>query len=360
MIAPTLVGLTSVCLSLPNNFSKSRIVRIFIIFLPIFLFLALRFNYGNDYPAYLATFEEISLLYEMDYNPDRWHAEVGWLFLNRIFSEIGFFPMMALLALINCYIYARLISKFVPQSYYWLAVFFYIFIPENMLVQSSAMRQTVAISLFILATESVINKEFARYLVMLALASLFHTSALLLIPVYALGVVNIRIKKSWIPIFLAGYVALFFYASEMISTIQGSLISEVGFYFERYTIYEDKGTLGSGFGVLFHGFFLILLLYFHDEQNYAGKFLFKISIIGIYLIPFAVEISMFARIGFYFSVFSIVSIPLIAAQIQKQVFRMCFLGLHILYTMWGYFQFFQSPVWRHSFSEYQTILRFIF
>lgn len=360
MIAPTLVGLTSICLSLPNIGIKSKTFRFLLIFTPIFIFLALRYNYGNDFPGYLATFKEIASLYEMDYDPDHWHDEVGWLFLNRLFSRIGFFPMIAVLAFFNCYIYARFISRYVPGHYYWLAVFFYLFNPENMLIQSSAMRQAVAISFFILATESVIKKNLIGYFVAVGLASLFHTSALLLIPVYFIGVANISIRKRSIPIFLTAYISLFFFSEEIVSIMLSSLISEGGGQFERYVIYDGKGTVGSGVGLLFHGLYLILLLYFYEKQSNAGKFFFKMSISSIYLVPFSVEVLMLARIGYYFSVFSIISIPLIAVQIEKQLLRICFVVLHILYALWAYFQFFQNPIWKHAFSEYQTVLRFIF
>ena len=112
----------------------------------IFLFLALRYDYGNDYSAYLKGFLEVNRVETIDYFDKYLHFDPGWIFLCRIFWPFGFFAMMAVLALFNCFVYYRFIRKYVPPVYYWFAVFLYVFNPYFMLVHSSAMRQSLAIS----------------------------------------------------------------------------------------------------------------------------------------------------------------------------------------------------------------------
>ena len=161
----------------------------------IFLFLALRYNYGNDYSAYLKGFLEVNRVETIDYFDKYWHFDPGWIFLCRIFGPFGFFAMMAVLALFNCFVYYRFIRKYVPPAYYWFAVFFYVFNPYFMLVHSSAMRQSLAISLFIFSIDYIYKKDALRYFLCIGLAALFHTSALVLLPIYLLGVFDWKINK---------------------------------------------------------------------------------------------------------------------------------------------------------------------
>ena len=75
-------------------------------FFIIFLFLALRYDYGNDYAGYLDGFYEINKHSWIDYTNTKelFHYEAGWVFLNRLFEPLGFFAMIASLAAFSCYV----------------------------------------------------------------------------------------------------------------------------------------------------------------------------------------------------------------------------------------------------------------
>jgi hypothetical protein len=364
MIAPTIVGISSIIFSIILTSQKTRPISISLAFLPILIFLSLRYNYGNDYKDYFEIFKEISALYEMTYDADYWHSEIGWLFLNRIFSvfgESGFFIIIAVLAIFNCYVYVRFIKKFVPEKYYWLAILLYVFVPDNMLIQSSAMRQSVSISLFILAAEQIINRNILKYAAYIYLGSLFHSSALILLPIYIIGMSNISIKKSWIPFFIGLYIFLFYASNQTIDIIQKLLsTADSESFVRRYSAYEEKGTLGSGLGVIFYGIYLSILLLLHDKESFEVRILYRLVIVGIYLLPFTVQILMLSRVVYYFSIFSIAAIPIIATKITSTKLRIVFIFAHSAYSVLAYRQFFENEIWKKAFSEYNTILGFVF
>ena len=88
-------------------------------FLIIFFFLALRYNFGNDYKGYLTDFLEFNNYDKVSYfNIADFHYEPGWLILCRIFKGPGFFAMVAFLAAFNCMAYYFLIHRYVPRRYY--------------------------------------------------------------------------------------------------------------------------------------------------------------------------------------------------------------------------------------------------
>lgn len=356
MIAPVFLGLLSISISLVLNSVRPIFIKVFAALFPIFVFLALRYNYGNDYPGYFRLFGEIAELDAFGYEYDVGDYEVGWVFLNKCFSEVGFFWMVAFLAALQIYVLGRFLVKYVPERYYWLAIFLYIFVPENMLIQASAMRQAVAMLLFFFAVDFLIQGRRLIYFAFIFAASLFHTSALVLLPVYFLKHIN-SIGRWGGAVFLGVYFLIFVFADSVAYFLQNILLaSDAGAVFERYKIYEDKGGLGSGVGLLVNGAYLWILLWLHDRQSEAGRVLFKIVCCGLLLLPLAVEISMVSRLIFYFGIFSVATVPLIVSQIKDNVLRIVFCSAYMLYVGFVFFMFFQAPVWRDAFGQYSTII----
>ena len=58
-------------------------------FFLIFLFLALRYEFGNDYRNYIDGFIEITTQTKIFFTGEQW--EPGWNFLHLIFKPFGFF-----------------------------------------------------------------------------------------------------------------------------------------------------------------------------------------------------------------------------------------------------------------------------
>ncbi|MEI6611186.1 MAG: EpsG family protein, partial [Deltaproteobacteria bacterium] len=149
----------------------------------VFLFLALRYSYGNDYWNYFYMFMDTNSSSSFGESILREGWEIGWLFINRVFGLLGtqgFFAMIAVLAAFNCIVLFRFIKKYVPPKHYWIAVFIYTFQPDMMLILSSAMRQAVAVSLFLLSIDFIIQKKILPYLILVTIATIFHTSSIVL------------------------------------------------------------------------------------------------------------------------------------------------------------------------------------
>lgn len=322
-------------------------------FFLIFLFLALRYNYGNDYSSYINLFLNTNNKDSIDYLDNTSHFESGWLFLCRLFEPLGFFAMVAVLAAFNCLVYYEFIRKYSPPDYYWLAVFLYVFDPAVMLVQSSAMRQSLAISLFIFSINYIQNKKLIRYIFCIGLASLFHTSALILLPVYLLGVYNFKTNKSTIVTLFVFYIFLYLIGNSLISYIKIFIESYLS---QQYEFSEESGVLGTGLGLIVSSILFLFVLIYAEPQTKEDAFLFKISFLGYFIIPIGLVIFVLARMGMYFQIANIVVFPLILKGMKKRtILKTYFVLLVIGITMWGFYRFFQSDVWQESFGTYQTI-----
>ena len=83
-------------------------------FILIFFFLALRFDFGNDYMYYYSNFQKINSFSSFNINNYNVKGvEIGWLLLNVCFNSMGFFAMNAVLAAFSTYVLYRFIKNWV-------------------------------------------------------------------------------------------------------------------------------------------------------------------------------------------------------------------------------------------------------
>lgn len=320
-------------------------------FAMIFLFLALRYNFGNDYSNYLKSFLDINEQNKINYFSNENYFEIGWVFLIRLFKPFGFFIMIVALALFNSVIYFRLIKKYVPVNYYWLAVFFYIFTPSFMLIQCSAMRQSIAIALFLFALDYIYNRNAIKYFLLMGIASLFHTSALILIPVYFLGLSNWKMNNKIMFITFSIFISLFIFM-DFFKPLLDQFISN---YFVKYEVYNAEGKVNSGLGIIYLSFLLLNVLYYGKFQTNEFVMMFKIATIGFMFIPISIIMQDSSRVSLYFTPFTIVVYPILYAKIKSSTYRILFLSMILFMTLYGFFIFFYSDTFNEAFFSYKTI-----
>ena len=320
-------------------------------FILIFIFLALRYNFGSDYQNYYNGFININKYYSINYFDDSIQFEVGWIFLCRVFGPLGFFSMIIFLAAFNCLVYYYFINKYVPVKYYWLAVFIYVFNSEYMLIHASAMRQSVAIAIFLISIQYIYKKDIVRYLICIGIAWLFHSSALILLPIFFIGLWNFEIdKKTAIIIFLV-FISLFIYTTTFLPAIN----EVVSLYFEKYEGYQEQAELSTGFGLIILSCLFIFILYYSELQNKQRTILFKVVLISFLLLPISQSIMYLARVNMYFSPATIAVFPLVLTKIKKPLVQILFTSFLIIFTIYGFVSFFDSEIYKSSVETYQTI-----
>lgn len=316
-------------------------------FVFIFLFLALRYDFGNDYQSYLENFIAINQGIIV------WESEPGWVLLCRFFGPFGFFVMTAFLAAVQSVVYYRFFKKYVPVKYYWLALFIYLFNPSCFLILSSAMRQSVALVIFVFSIDYIYKKRFVRYFICIALASTFHSSALIFFPVYLIGLVDWKVNKITALIFFIIYPLMYLFLSYL--QVYVSQFVEIYFHvYERY-LDRDMGKIGSGIGFIFSLFLLWLIIIKLGYQVGEKHFLFKISILSYYFTPFAFINPMIGRIGMYFEPFMIVVFTAVLMLIRARNVRFAVIALYSVIVLFSFYGFFQSDIWRESYGQYKTI-----
>lgn len=323
-----------------------------ICFILIFLFLALRYDFGSDYQNYYIGFLNLNKYTYINYLDDSFHFEIGWLLLNRLFGNFGFFSMVIFLAAFNCIVYYHVIKKYVPVRYYWLAIFIYLFDPKFMLIHASAMRQSVAIAIFLLSIEYIYKRDLIRYLLCIGIAWLFHSSALILLPVYFIGYLNWKINNIWGNVIFLIFISLFIFGN----IISPGLYFLIGNYFEGYEAYIGTvAEIGSGVGIIFMSMFFIFIIYFSRFQEKQKKIFFYIAIIGFMFIPLGLLVAMISRASMYFTPATIVVYPILMSNIKKPFQKFIFVFILMIFTLYTFFTFFNSEIFGKYYEVYRTI-----
>jgi len=343
----------------------------------VFVFLALRYDYGNDYMGYLIEFEHFGLFYErkaVEVSEMWW--EPGWVLLNILFQPFGFYTLVIVTSLLTCVVMYRFVRNFVPAPYQWLAIFLYVFDPYLLLVSASAMRQNMAILVFLVGVEFLCKKRFLGYFLLVAAAWSFHKSSLVLVPIALLAFVNIKINKFFAVLCLLTYVSLFVYGEFVFAFIT----SMSGVLFEKYAESYSHGggaSINLGIGLAYSTVLFMSVLYFagvefnRDEvadgervlSKQAGLFasqaarrlLFKLAIVSFMFTPLAFQLAMVSRINMYFTPVMIAVYPIILFTTKNALYRLMFLGSLIPFTLYRFVSFFRSEVWQAKFGTYQTI-----
>lgn len=330
-------------------------------FFTIFLFTALRFEFGTDYSGYYKLFNTISFfsgINFIDYNQFRF--EPGWLILNYIFKPIGFFGFIVVLSAFICYTYYSLIKKYVDPKYYWMAIFIYVFSSDIMWIQFSAIRQALSIAIFIHSVKFLNEKRKpVVFIAMNLFGGLFHSSAYFMIPLVVFSFK--RIKKSKITglILLAAFWGLLFFGDMYLSQIMEltSFISGDR-YTSRFAFEIDTST--TIIGSIAWGTLLVIVIYYSRYQQEDKKNLFYLTALYSMVYVLAPLVWLAGRMGYYFAAFSIIVYPLIMQHEKNKIVKIGIFTIFAFFLLNRLTNFFELKWVIDGYSKYQTIFSEIF
>jgi hypothetical protein len=335
-------------------------------FFVIFMFLAIRYGYGNDYMGYLNYFidvnknvygfnDYISKLFYFDSYSDLRDVEKGWLFLCHLFQPLGFFAMVAVISGIYCYAYYKIINEYVPPVYYWFSVAIFVFDYNILLIQASAIRQSLSIIIFIFVFSYLQNRDIVRYGIGIYISTLFHYSSVFLFTVYYLvSVYKITFATSAMILLL--YFIIFIYSAYLVPYMSTFIVN----YFADYSIYEasmngNGNGIGLGLGVLYVAFILSMMLFVGSKEHGSNLIFIKLAIFAILINTMSVGYGMIERMGYYFNYALIVAMPIIVYNIENKLLKPGIVISYFLFVIYKWYAFFHSPIWFRSYNEYHTI-----
>jgi len=335
----------AIALIFSAKFLNDRKVPFYILsFLTLFLFSALRYGYGNDYWSYYEGFQSIKLGLPAPVGED-----ILYKYLNLAMPNFN--SLIVFISAFYVIVIYFLIKNNLKKGDYWLAIFILIINPYLFLIHLSALRQVLAILFFVLAVKFLISRNPIPYFALILISSLFHKSAIVLLPIYF--VVNTKeISKSFIVLYTI--VLYFLVFSPFFNNLLLKILS-LDFFPSKYMYYYNQGLRNSLRATLISSYFYFLLAFNIKKFNYENIVYAKLSLIGISFNLLAYQIAMLTRIQMYFDVFFIISFPIIFSNMKNKFYKYFFLIVFIMIYILRYYSFFTNPLWE-PFWHYQTIL----
>ena len=357
MIEISLLGFISVLFAWKARY-KNNYLGLKISFLIIFLFTAFRYDFGTDYSSYHSLFEEI--IQHTTYttlNSEDFRIETGWLILNYLFKPLGFYIFIVVLSGFFSYTYYYLIKKYVPENYYWLAVFIYIFFYNLLLIQLSAIRQTLGISIFLFSINYVIEgRGSIKFILLTILSSFFHSSSLylLLLVIFYIPKIRQSLKVGHVIIILFIFLLVFgqvisSYFPTILSTITGN----------RYEVWYESEIASevSFLGGLLWFTLLYIVVSYSRMQTENMRLIYNFCAIFFLVYPLTVIIFLSDRMGYYFAPFCLIVFPHILSIEQNRLKKNGLLAFFLIFVMYNFFKFFTIDyvVDSQGYDNYQTI-----
>ncbi len=320
---------------------------------------ALRYNFGSDYQNYLKWYNNI-------HTPGAALGPDEFLYNLLNYLSPAYQVVIAVTSVVFIYCIWHLIRYNLPERYHWMGLLVFLINPYLYLMNLSAIRQCMAMCLFILAVHFAYKKKFLIYVGLLVLAIFFLKSAILLLPFYF--VCNTKpFRRRTVLFVLLGVFALLFVVDLR------NIVNTIAVWFRdanylHYAIDDDQNSLRA---TLLTSLYFIYVL--GNLNKLEGKALVfgKLYLIGTICGVLAFRLSLFTRVQMYFDIFSVVTLPMIFCEVQKRG-RAKLYPKNPIATIWGcvnkyvfpplllivyllrYYSFLQNPLWE-AFLQYRTI-----
>lgn len=326
------------------------------------VFSAIRYNFGSDYQNYLRWYNDVHTP-GAKLGPDE--------FLYNLLNILSphYQVVIAVTSVAFILGITLLVMKNLPQAYHWMGLLVFLINPYLFLINLSAIRQCMAMILFVLAVHFAFKRNYLVYFLLLIAAIFFHKSALILFPiVFFLNAKPVR-KRTVLAIFAAVLVLLLF-------VDLNGIVTAFALWFRdpNYLYYSTAASQNSLRATLLNSLFFIFVL--TNLNKLEGKTLIcgKLYLLGTIFSILAFRCSMFTRIQMYFDIFSVVALPAIFMQLQASgpvkletdrplvtlwncFNKYAFPALLLAVFLMRYYSFFVNPLWS-AFCNYQTFFGF--
>ena len=225
--------------------------------LPLFLMVAFRgADVGSDTSRYLASYISIQQGDSLSYTFDNFSVEKGyitfiWILRQIGLEEHGLFFSEAIIFISSIVVFCKRNTRDVP----------FMLVATSLSLQEFALtgiRQTIAISIFLVAYEFAVKRKYIIYTALILLASTFHTSIWMVYPLAFL--INRNFDKKSITIYLGILVFSFTFMNSIFSFVASSLE-----YDDRYVLQ----SLNAGYYSFFASLIFVIMLFrtYKSESN---------------------------------------------------------------------------------------------
>jgi len=253
---------------------------------------------GTDYIAYRNYFEIIDA-YSLSFPL----YERGYYLLNKLISICtdNYQYVFIITSFITIYLISTTLKKYSVSYFFSLFLFVSLYFYYN---SFNLVRQYIAIAIVFYSLKYILNKNFKRFLIGTLVASLFHTTALVILPFYWLA----RLKIDNFVYFILPFIT--FGVSFFTPTIV-KLISFIYPKFDAYVNYNSEGA--SSYSIIIISAFTLLYSLVYKKRlldiNKGNLIIINLVYFSLIFTILSMENILFFRVSMYLYIFIVLLIP---------------------------------------------------
>ena len=285
---------------------------------------------GTDSGNYVGMFNYLKFQTESLLNIET-SIEIGYLAMQYLALSMSneYWSLFFIIALISVLSNLFVINKLSENII--LSVFIYVSLATYLFLFNGA-RQAIAASIISVALIYLVEKKLLKYIIVVLIASSFHSTAIIMVPFYFL--LNFKYSKINLTIYAIGSFVSLYYLSLFLSVFDSST-------FERYIAYEDRNATGGFTLAIFYfiNSFVLLILRSKIPKEKLLKYDIFLNMCVFSALVYVVVVLTasdvnFLRISLYFSMGYILIWPIVFKSIsffKIRIFQFAFITIHLLF-----------------------------
>lgn len=293
MIVCFICGIVSSILLYLYKMNEKNKMFLFFSFLILFLLSAFRYGIGVDYlKIYVKIFNLLAQGNDYDW-------DIGAIIICKIiqiFSQ-DYVYFFVITSFITLFLLFKAIVKYFELSPICLLLFV---ISGEYIASFNIVRQYLALAIFVYGIQYILKNDIKKYILTIVIATLFHSSAIILLPIYFLNKIKIKRLYQW-------YILLIIIIiSPLLSKIFYTLLS-----LSKYNVYmsrEAYSTADPTYSELitFSIVYIIAMFFYNTCKNDEKYNLFlNMLLVGLCIALLSFKIILAYRIILYFKIISV-------------------------------------------------------
>lgn len=322
--------------------------KLFWTFLPLFVFGAIRVDFGLDYSAYEKVFDKVHSHGSFFVDHDA-HEEIGYQLLNWIM------PTYRSLLVLTAFMLSLSLAVFcyhnIPKKYLWLAIILIFLNPEkNIYGILVSMRTGICVSSFLLGYVFVQKRKWLPFFLMVIAMMFIHTSSVVFMTIaYLLGS-NKPFGKKDVWVWIGAIVVLLFLSTTQLFNVVAVLIDNdiMNRYEEVLSATSShRGILQSITCVII---IVLLIVYFRTNSESLTPADNSLLRMGMLFAASLLLGSLSMRAAFFYDVFFIGSVVKVASDKKAAIaLRLSLVAIAIASSCYSmYHVWMGAPWWNHA------------
>ena len=298
----------------PNKNKKNKKFYLIIVFLLLAIVAAIRHeSVGVDTSQFCNDYIRISEI-DFKYLGSVMRYEYGFLYICKLLTLICSDPQI-LIVISSIFINFAVIyfihkhSDDVTLSCLMYVLLNYYFMYMN------AMRQAIALGIILIFLSNYLNdKKKLKYIFGVILASLFHSSSLIMLVIPFLN--KFKFKKNFI-FYTVVLSILILPFTNNISNLLFSLSDKYGGY--STTEFAVSNYVAAIFNLLVSlSFYILLMINYDKAKDKLDNCYFYLTTFNVFLNLLTISSTIFGRLAHYFSVYNIIIIPAVISLVKDK------------------------------------------